>query len=126
MRMQVHMHVCKHTTLAACGLKHLGEDRLSVCMHNLVNRRKTYNAHRTFKRVIGEAALQGNFVRLADYILVEALAAHVTATAEGLAAQLAAPRQDASLKARACTHQRLLRRPRLCIRNSPAWLKGNK
>jgi hypothetical protein len=49
--------------------------------------------------LVGEAGLLGNFVRCADYILMEALAAHMIITAEGLAAQLAAPRQDPSLKA---------------------------
>ena len=57
------------------------------------------NASQDVERVVGEAGLLGNFVRCADYLLVEALAAHVIATAEGLAAQLAAPRLDPSLKA---------------------------
>ena len=57
---------------------------------------------RTYKRVMEEAAMLGSFIRLVDYMLVEALVDRTVGTVEELVAMLEAPRASADKTHKVC------------------------
>ena len=59
--------------------------------HNGQAHRLVCHARRMFRRVMDEALLMGNFVRLADIMLTEALSSHVIGTVKQLLEALQAP-----------------------------------
>ena len=60
---------------------------------------------RTYKRVMEEAAMLGSFIRLVDYMLVEALVDRTVGTVEELVAMLEAPRASADKTHKVCFNQ---------------------
>lgn len=57
---------------------------------------------RTYKRVMAEAAMLGSFIRLVDYMLVEALVDRTVGTVEELVAMLEAPRASTDKTHKVC------------------------
>ena len=57
---------------------------------------------RTYKRVMEEAAMLGSFIRLVDYMMIEALVDRTIGTVEELVAMLEAPRQSADKTHKVC------------------------
>lgn len=62
----------------------------------------TYVFCRTYKRVMEEAAMLGSFIRLVDYLMIEALVDRTVGTVEELVAMLEAPRQGADKSHKVC------------------------
>ena len=67
---------------------------MSTCKHAL--------GCRTYKRVMEEAAMLGSFIRLVDYMLVEALVDRTIGSVEEIVAMLEAPRASAEKTHKVC------------------------
>ena len=57
---------------------------------------------RTYKRVMEEAGMLGSFIRLVDYMMVEALVDRTVGTVEELVAMLDAPHQSTDKTHKVC------------------------
>ena len=89
---------CMYKRMQCSSTQRAGQDSASLVVSMLC-------LSRTYKRVMAEAAMLGSFIRLVDYMLVEALVDRTVGTVEELVAMLEAPRASTDKTHKVCCSQ---------------------